>query len=209
MPPRFAYWTIILEGKPTAFRARTRDELLPTFTQLKTRHPDVVMKWFARGRLWDSPEDERELTRRGRAGSERRGPDWRPGGAHRDPRERFQIPRDEKRQRFAARLRRERAEGAERERQNGPGEGDRRGPGHDRRWPRGGWSRKRREGTPGLPPPGGRPDSKSGRAPGEDRRHDGGRRRPDGWRKPGGQPGGRNPRGGRGGRRGGGGGSSR
>jgi hypothetical protein len=38
MPPRHAYWTIILEGKPTAFRAHTREELLPTFKQLQARH---------------------------------------------------------------------------------------------------------------------------------------------------------------------------
>ena len=42
MPPRHAYWTIILEGKPTAFRAHTREELLPTFKQLQAQHPDVA-----------------------------------------------------------------------------------------------------------------------------------------------------------------------
>ena len=56
MPPRFAYWTILLDGKPTAFRARTSDELLPTLKQLQSRNPGAVMKWFAHGRLWDSPE---------------------------------------------------------------------------------------------------------------------------------------------------------
>ncbi len=29
MPPRFAYWTILIENTPTAFRARDREELLP------------------------------------------------------------------------------------------------------------------------------------------------------------------------------------
>ena len=62
MPPRHAYWTIILEGKPTAFRAHTRDELVPTFKQLQARHPDAVLMWFARGRLWPSQEHEREDT---------------------------------------------------------------------------------------------------------------------------------------------------
>ena len=52
MPPRHSYWTIILEGKPTAFRTHSDAELLPTFRQLQSRHPDVVMKWFSRGRLW-------------------------------------------------------------------------------------------------------------------------------------------------------------
>ena len=59
MPPRHVYWTIILEGKPTAFRAHSEAELLPTFKQLQSKHPDVVMKWFSRGRLWSSPDEER------------------------------------------------------------------------------------------------------------------------------------------------------
>src|ERR671918_2229999 len=103
MPPRFAYWTIILEGKPTAFRAQQREDLLPTFKQLQNKHPDVVMKWFARGRLWESPEEAQAEQRRA---GERRGSDWRPGGEHRDPRARFKVPRDVKRARFAARQRR-------------------------------------------------------------------------------------------------------
>ena len=65
MPPRYTYWTIILEGKPTAFRARTRDELAPTLRQLQARHPDAVMMWFAHGRLWESPEQQREAAHRG------------------------------------------------------------------------------------------------------------------------------------------------
>ena len=82
MPPRHTYWTIILEGTPTAFRAHTQEELLPTLKQLQARHPDAVLKWFARGRLWHSPEEEKmaaDLKRRG-PGRERRGPQWRPGG---------------------------------------------------------------------------------------------------------------------------------
>ena len=83
MPPRFAYWTIIVEGKPTAFRAQLREELEPTFKQLHDKHPDAVMMWFARGRLWASPEEARAAEHRG--GAERRKPDWRPGGEHREP----------------------------------------------------------------------------------------------------------------------------
>jgi len=114
MPPRHHYWTIILEGKPTAFRAHTQDELLPTLRQLQGRHPDAVMKWFARGRLWESQEQERTdtLARRRpktRTMLERRSPDWRPGGEHKDPRDRFKVPRDEKRRRFAEKARRERS----------------------------------------------------------------------------------------------------
>ena len=64
MPPRYAYWTILIDNKPTAFRAREREELLPTFQQLRRRNPEIVMKWFARGRLWESPEAEREAQQR-------------------------------------------------------------------------------------------------------------------------------------------------
>jgi hypothetical protein len=110
MPPRYTYWTIILEGKPTAFRARTEEELLPTLKQLQARHPDAVLKWFSRGKLWHSQEEER-LARAARdATREKRGRDWRPGGTHRDPRERFQIPRDERRRRFRERLIRDRSQ---------------------------------------------------------------------------------------------------
>src|SRR5688572_24325743 len=104
MPPRFAYWTIIVEGKPTAFRAALREELEPTFKQLQAKHPDAAMMWFARGKLWASPDEARGAEQRG---GERRKPDWRPGGEHRDPRARFDVPRDVKRRRFAEKLRRE------------------------------------------------------------------------------------------------------
>jgi hypothetical protein len=109
MPPRHTYWTIILEGQPTAFRAHTQEELLPTLRQLQSRHPDAVMKWFARGRLWHTPEEERlAATIKHRPGSaERRTPKWRPGGEHKDPRDRFKVPRDEKRRRFSERFRRD------------------------------------------------------------------------------------------------------
>src|SRR5688500_15366419 len=101
MPPRFAYWTILAGGLPTSFRAADRDELMPTFRRLKEKHPDAEMKYFARGKLWDSADEARRaLTASDRApGSRREGPhggdrdkrgrDWRPGGEHRDPRQRF------------------------------------------------------------------------------------------------------------------------
>src|SRR6185437_16136052 len=60
MPPRHAYWTIIFGNQPTAFRSATSDELLPTLRQIQSKHPDAVMMWFARGRLWRSPEEARE-----------------------------------------------------------------------------------------------------------------------------------------------------
>jgi hypothetical protein len=111
MPPRHAYWTIILEGKPTAFRSHTEEDLLPTLKQLQARHPDTVMRWFSRGRLWTSKEEERLAQEARKAKRTSRGREWRPGGAHRDPRDRFKIPRDEKRQRFRDRLYRDRQEG--------------------------------------------------------------------------------------------------
>jgi len=101
MPPRHAFWTIILDGLPTAFRAATRDELLPTLKQLQAKNPDAVMKWFARGRVWESPEDAHAALRRPPARPESRGRDWRPGGDHKDPRERF------RKETFQARRRRE------------------------------------------------------------------------------------------------------
>ena len=110
MPPRHRYWTIILEGKPTAFRASAQEDLMPTLKQLMARHPDAVMKWFARGRLWESQDEENAdmlAKRRPPAGAprapagDRRTRDWRPGGEHKDPRDRFKVPRDVKRSKMA------------------------------------------------------------------------------------------------------------
>ncbi len=101
MPPRFAYWTILIDNAPTAFRAREAEELLPTVAQLKRTNANVIMKWFARGRLWDSQQQERDDFQRRKwrpsdRGApaqgdrpERRSRDWRPGGDHKDPRARF------------------------------------------------------------------------------------------------------------------------
>src|SRR5205823_5011319 len=50
MPPRYAYWTILIDKGPTAFRARDKDDLLPTLNQLRRTNKDVELKWFARGR---------------------------------------------------------------------------------------------------------------------------------------------------------------
>src|SRR5574338_770870 len=88
MPPRHTYWTIIVDGLPTAFRAAERDELQPTLERLRRKHPGAVMQWFARGRLWSSPEEARAT----RPPQEARPPSWRPGGRHEDPRERFKKP---------------------------------------------------------------------------------------------------------------------
>ncbi|HXH06793.1 MAG TPA: hypothetical protein VNI83_09405, partial [Vicinamibacterales bacterium] len=53
---RTAYWTIVMDGMPTAFRAPTPAALLPVLRQLQRRHPDAVLKWMEAGRLWDSPQ---------------------------------------------------------------------------------------------------------------------------------------------------------
>src|SRR5688500_1756200 len=90
MPPRYVYWTILVGGLPTAFRAAEREELLPTFKRLQEKNPDAVMRWFSRGQLWDSPEAARAaLADARRDDRPPRGRDWRPGGQHRDPRQKF------------------------------------------------------------------------------------------------------------------------
>ena len=112
LPPS-ARWTILIDKTPTAFRAREKEELLPTFQQLRRTNKDVVMKWFARGRLWESREEERDSWQRRKTPvgvtperhgakasasgggaprdeeKDKRGRDWRPGGQHKDPRDRF------------------------------------------------------------------------------------------------------------------------
>jgi hypothetical protein len=106
MPPRFTYWTILIDGQATAFRAHTREALLPTLVQLQRTNPGAEMKWFARGRIWDSPEAAAEALGKQRTKPrESRGPGWRPGGAHKDPRERFKKSRDERRKQWARRMR--------------------------------------------------------------------------------------------------------
>jgi hypothetical protein len=199
MPPRHHYWTIILEGKPTAFRAHAQDELIPTLRQLQARHPDAVLRWFARGRLWESQEQERAamLARRRPKVSpadERRPRAWRPGGEHKDPRDRFKLPRDEKRRRFAQNLRRDRpappgpgdqSPGFDRARQSrSPDRTDRARPDHRAKPP---WKRdKDREGDEkARPRPHGRVPSRSP-----------GTRRPGGTKPGGGKPGGGKPGGG-------------
>jgi hypothetical protein len=86
VPPRYAYWTILIDNRPTAFRAREQAELLPTLHQLKRTNPNAEMKWFARGRLWDTPEQAQWARKNLPKPTARRSRDWRPGGDHKDPR---------------------------------------------------------------------------------------------------------------------------
>jgi hypothetical protein len=134
MPPRHVYWTIILDGQPTAFRASSVDELLPTFNRLKQKQPGAVLKWFERGRLWNSRDEARQLLRQGYqvwsggrlapprrprapqggprpAEGDKRDPSWRPGGAHRDPREKYRMAKKDKWKRFKQKVRRGAPEG--------------------------------------------------------------------------------------------------
>ena len=194
MPPRFTFWTIILDGQPTAFRAAEREELLPTLKQLQAKNPAAVLKWFARGRVWESPEEARRVRTEAETSAreaflkERRAREWRPGGEHRDPRDKF------KKETFQARKRREKKaanlahaprpdEGAGQGgvRPKGPGQG---APRSDRPRP-GGWNRE-----------GGRPPRRdSGGATGGFRPKGPGQGaprsdcpRPGGWNREGGRP---------------------
>lgn len=82
MPPRYAYWTILVDDQPTAFRAGSQDELMPTFKRLKLKHASAKMMWWQNGKLWDSRLDAQEaMHARGEMG--RRG-DARQGGGFRD-----------------------------------------------------------------------------------------------------------------------------
>jgi hypothetical protein len=82
MPPRYAYWTILVDNQPTAFRAGSMEDLTPTFKRLKEKHPSAVMMWFQNGKLWNSRLDAQEAMRaRGERGREG---DARQGGGFRD-----------------------------------------------------------------------------------------------------------------------------
>jgi hypothetical protein len=93
MPPRYAYWTILVDEQPTAFRAGDREDLQPTFKRLQAKHPSARMVWFQNGKIWSSRLDAQEAMKargeRGRAGdfrqrsSERVGGklEWRPKGS--------------------------------------------------------------------------------------------------------------------------------
>lgn len=153
MPPRHAYWTILIDHQPTAFRAGEVDELLPTFNRLKEKHPQTVMKWFERGKLWETRDEAQRALRQGyevwsggrlapprrprardsesraavstpgrEPNAEQRPPaaderdatpearearnkSWRPGGEHRDPREKYELAKKAKWQRLKQRMR--------------------------------------------------------------------------------------------------------
>lgn len=104
---RVRFWTILIGSEPTSFRANDQDTLLPTLKQLQRVHPQAALRWFEGGRLWSSPDEARRAILEATRPARKRGDDWRPGGEHRDPRARYEVPRDVKRRRFAQRLRRQ------------------------------------------------------------------------------------------------------
>ena len=82
MPPRHAYWTILVDERPTAFRGAAQEDLQPTFKRLKEKHPSARMVWFQNGKVWATRLEAQEAMRaRGEMG--RRG-DVRQGGGFRD-----------------------------------------------------------------------------------------------------------------------------
>jgi hypothetical protein len=104
MTKRHAWWVIVMGEAATAFRAREREELLPTLKQLQHTQPEAALKWFERGRLWTSPEEAQAAAREARrARGAGRSRDWRPGGAHVDPRAKYKLTRDQKRARWKQR----------------------------------------------------------------------------------------------------------
>ncbi len=106
---RFLYWTIVLGTEPTSFRAAEADELLPTLTQLRRKHPDASLRWFQRGRLWVSPDEAKAALARERSETRGRPATWRPGGKHEDPRQKYVDAKKAKWTRFKSAIR-ERAE---------------------------------------------------------------------------------------------------
>lgn len=92
MPPRYAYWTILVDEQPTAFRAADANDLQPTFKRLKEKHPSARMVWFQNGKIWASRLEAQESMRvrgeRGRQGDFRQGQservagklEWKPKG---------------------------------------------------------------------------------------------------------------------------------
>jgi hypothetical protein len=128
VPPRYAYWTILVDEQPTAFRAAQLEEIQPTFRRLKDKHPSARLVWFQNGKVWNSRLDAREAMRargeRGRSGDVRqrqpsdvrqreesaeqprqRDRNWRPGGEHKDPRQKYKDAKKAKWTRFKQNVR--------------------------------------------------------------------------------------------------------
>lgn len=201
MPPRHAYWTIIVDNQPTAFRAHDAEELEPTLNRLKEKHPTAVMRWFERGKLWESrdaaraegfgrgerrwegPRPERPVdsgpgfSREGRGGDEEKPRDrkWRPGGDHRDPRQKYKDAKKAKWDRFKKTIRQRT------DRKRGPGTG----PNDPRQFtlPHGDPFRDQIDESKGSKPPRDRPPDRRDRPSGDWRDRPQGNQPPKGdWR---------------------------
>jgi len=104
MAPKQFFWVILIGNTPTSFRAKSRDDLVPTLRQLQRTQAGVTLRWFERGRVWESPSAAEGAAKLAATEArERRSKDWRPGGEHRDPKARFVLTRDQKRAKFKRR----------------------------------------------------------------------------------------------------------
>jgi hypothetical protein len=101
MPAPHSFWVILIGKTPTSFRAKVREDLLPTLRQLQRTQTDVTLRWFERGKVWESPEAAIGAAKLAETEArEKRTKEWRPGGEHRDPKARFEMTRDQKRAKF-------------------------------------------------------------------------------------------------------------
>lgn len=83
MPPRYAYWTIIVDDQPTAFRASAQEDLMPTLKRLQAKNATAKMMWWQNGKLWSSRHEAQDaMHMRGEMG--RRGDSRQSGGGFRD-----------------------------------------------------------------------------------------------------------------------------
>ena len=101
MPPPTRFWVVLIGKTPTSFHAKEREDLLPTLRQLQRTQKDASLRWFERGKVWESPEAATGAAKLAETEArEKRTREWRPGGDHRDPKARFEMTRDQKRAKF-------------------------------------------------------------------------------------------------------------
>ena len=101
MPPPHSFWVILIGKTPTSFRGKMREDLVPTLRQLQRTQSDVTLRWFERGKIWESPEAAVGAAKlAATTAREKRTREWRPGGEHRDPKARVEQTRDQKRAKF-------------------------------------------------------------------------------------------------------------
>lgn len=105
MPAPNRFWLILIGKTATSFKATEREDLLPTYKQLQRTQPEVSLRWFERGKVWESPAAAEAAVKLAATEARARRPkEWRPGGDHRDPKARFQLTRDQKRAKFKRQL---------------------------------------------------------------------------------------------------------